>query len=447
MGRGLKALLLIVATIVLSTVVAVSRFSTTDSSDSVKTSAADPSQLSPGTDGPTKSGLLAAPRYEYPMVKVAEFAPLEKLGHVCYGITEPAPVSDTRDVSAPRSSPAVKQRPGLGALPGSVYDCLLTCFPSTSSSWGNDVLQWAKPCVNTEIGAISEIVLPEDLYIAISALTNDYPEVNQTCHESAHVAPKMAVVHHGRRLSDLISTVPVMACGFGFLHGVMDALPYDSPSVEIIVEVSNKCVQLVGGGPHLCAHGMGHAAWDVYENADDALKKGCAAFMKDGFIDCSSAIAMRRWERLGDNADIDKIAADAISFCATSWPVGSLPNGVDLRSGCWGGITPQLWYQFSYGGGIDSMSEPEVREFIGKVTDVCNSFPVSPAPDYPRLGGKVNYCDVLTGRYVAVAAESDLARGRTLCSYSTASVKLCNSELEMYIDVPVDKRGEVTTPL
>lgn len=385
-----------------------------------------------------------AVKYKYPEVKLGSFPELEKLGHTCMGMVERAPKPNEGNVSTFGQRPTRPVGPALTGVAREVYDCLLTCLPVTTRTWSDSEIGWAAPCVNTQLGQISLVVPPEELYPAMDAYSYDYPESADTCHESGHASPRITVIGQKRRIAELVDTIPREACGAGFLHGLMDAMPYDDPSPETIELLSKKCIEYTPKNPSSCAHGMGHAAWDVYKNQYDAVKYGCAYFMEAYFVDCASAIEMRRAEHSFPE-DLDQAIADVTTACS-KWPDETLPDGSSWVLGCWGGITNELWWRFARAGEIDDMTEAEIRDHVERSTEVCNLFPSVKSPYYPNMD-KVNYCDVLTGKWIAIAVRLDLERGRELCLYSKADVDLCLHELKNYIDTPQLERGQVTTPI
>ena len=384
---------------------------------------------------------LEARVYTYPKAIVQKFPELEKRGYVCYGITEPPPenLDDVVYWSAGAKRPADKLRPTLDSVAAATYDCLLTCLPDKSTSWSSPELVWATPCINTQLGQISRFVEPESFFPAMTAVMRDYPDLADTCHDGSHDAAKNSILVFKRDFATMLRLAPGadIACVGGFMHGVLDALGFVEIKPEDIVGIGEACTEAHPKEVTECAHAMGHAAWDVYQDTEKAVFVGCKAFLIKDFLDCTNGLVMRRFQRLGYTGhlnEIDAVIKDGLDLCANHWPAGKIDDGTDFRIGCWSGVAYQMWYGFAFARQLTELDEPDVKAFIAKVTSTCSKFPKVAAPEYPQYGSLVNYCDIETGRYLAEASVLDQKRGEQLCSYSKGDVDMCNRELAGYIE-------------
>jgi hypothetical protein len=393
---------------------------------------------------------LEARTYTYPKAVVKNFDELENRGYVCYGITDPPPanIEDTVYWSAGAKRPADRLRPTLDSLGAETYDCLLTCLPEKSTSWSSAELVWATPCINTQLGQVSRFVEPETFFPAMTALMRDYPDLADTCHDGSHDAAKNSILVFKRDFATMLRLAPGadIACVGGFMHGVLDALGFVEIKPEDIVGIGEACNEAHPKEVTECAHAMGHAAWDVYQDTEKAVFVGCKAFLIKDFLDCTNGLVMRRFQRLGYKGDLEEIDAvikDGVELCTNRWPTGKIDDGTDFRIGCWSGVAYQMWYGFAYARKLTELTEPDVKAFIEKVTSTCNKFPKVSAPEYPEYGGSVNYCDVETGRYLAEASILDQTRGEQLCSYSKGDIAMCKRELSEYIERTMSFRNWV----
>jgi hypothetical protein len=372
-------------------------------------------------------------RKEYPYNKVAvrEFPELFDRGFTCYGLTDPPADVNTDQVleSASAQSPPTLRRPELTSVSAAAYDCILTCLPP-AGTWSSTDLIWAENCINTNISQLPDVMTAEEYFKAAEVLLHDYPQIAEPCHVGAHAAGQFYGMNAEGRFVALLQVVPSRNsdCQYGFMHGVIDAVGYSTTSEPVFTNLARYCATLEDPISFDCAHAVGHAAWDAFKTAKEAVTVGCGEYSayQRMFDSCSSGIVMRRFERseLGaDPADVDELVSDGVDLCSKQWPKRLGSGTVNPVIECWRNIPYQMWFPISQAQKFSELSEAGLEEYIVKVTSACMSN--ASAVETQEGGASVNACDQRTGNYLERTAEFDEKRLGVLCGYGVGDKELC----------------------
>jgi hypothetical protein len=394
--------------------------------------AAGPSLAAPGTaavvepaGGDTDGVAVGEGDFSFAGVERASFPALEADGYRCLGR---GPVPDDfkafRQGSESYSQPGELERERLEGLSAEMYDCLKVCLPEDTSSWDGHAVTWAEPCVNHHLIELTRRYGSAQFFPVLAAVMRDHPELNDTCHEGGHAGGDLVITELGERYEDALGRIGRECLG-GVQHGILDALGATSPSVDDVVSVAKVCEQVGPAGPE-CAHGIGHAAWDAFEDFDLAAGSACGAMNLELLEQCGHGIVMRYYERNGlpeTLDDLDWLLDDLVELCATQWPDGNSPAGDPLKAGCWYGIGYAMWYPLfvtKY-----SAHEPaDLRDAVAQISATC-------ARLEPQGQAR---CDSESGRYLASISYWEKPVAEELCGYIAGDREQCRRDVGRHID-------------
>ena len=374
--------------------------------------------------------------YPYNKVAVKEFPELFDRGFTCYGLTDPpTEVTEAQVVaSAAAQSPATPRRPELTKVSAAVYDCILTCLP-TSATWSSVELTWAENCINTNLSQLPEVLTSEEYFKAAEVLLHDHPQISDPCYIGAHQAGMYYASKSGERYVALLMQVPSQQkdCLYGFMHGVLDVVGSTKASAPVFTNLARYCATLKEPTSLECAQALGRAAWDAYKTANDAVQVGCGEYgaTQQLFNACVSGIIVRRYERSDLSSDptaVNKLVSDGVNLCGTEWPKRLTTGTVDPVLECWRNIPHQMWFPISLAQRASELNEADLADYIAKVTSTCLAN--KSAVQTQSAGQLLNVCDERTGYYLSYTANSDEKRLGKLCAYSVGDQALCRQGLK-----------------
>lgn len=304
---------------------------------------------------------------------------------------------------------------------------LAECFPSRDISPTPEMLYEAKnECFDYLVvnhAATQED--PSDVFMALRGLSLARPDVFTLCHNASHkvgeIALRRVVASRGLdyEAMDRLLVTGAVACQGGLVHGVYDAIGYLGLDVEDFSPAVSACErhpQLTGQ----CADAVGHAAWDSFNNVEDALT--ACGFWKAPDLQqtCAEGIIMRIYQRLepedeyytgrvfGDAAD--DFLYNTADMCL-EWPSVSIPGLIadDPRTLCYESVPyllmkPLLALVETNGAQYEPVKE-EVKRLLAVMQDACG-----------RYGSGKTLCTQRIGSYLPGVTVYDEQATLELCA-------------------------------
>jgi hypothetical protein len=319
--------------------------------------------------------------------------------------------------------PDSAHRSALSAPEQELFDCMLNCLPADVSQWEGPPLSSSRGCFEARVPELSVKIGIIETFRAVGAILKTYPQLTFFCHEAGHRAG-MAAVKAGVSLEVSIPAVGDY-CVHGAVHGLLDGFALTDPSLEDFDRIANICQSLQGAAPGGCTDGMGHAAWDAYE--DFAMTTKACGTIEDLELrySCDEGVLMRRYERVGgmkgtSTAEYKEFAALLRQDCK-DWesvsPRIEEPGGPG--AGCWAGSQYMLWEPLVF----LSRSYPEERwrgvenftELIDEMLATCASF----GPTGEEL------CRLRDGYHVATVTDYRSEEFGPLCAMLRDRIEAC----------------------
>lgn len=218
-----------------------------------------------------------------------------------------------------------------------------------------DVKQWSeriKSCEPAEATVIAygQLEVEQCLYLvyvdagkklqwqalgtALRELISEQPLLGNPCHVPAHRAGKYYFQAAGSSIRRALSLYDQNTCESGLMHGIIEAWADTNPSDDEAAELVIACEAYAATEPaQYCAHGVGHAAYNVKQDPIEAAR-WCALLSKENLrSECGHGVLMNTYlpsVKTRPHRDPAN-AVNELSQLCRNWPSTEL-NG--MREGC-----------------------------------------------------------------------------------------------------------------
>jgi hypothetical protein len=334
----------------------------------------------------------------------------------------------TNQGSSSRSATPISVEPVSGTAAAlstagakAAFAALRSCYPDDTAEL-DDVWEQSA-CFEQRAVELAESSEPADLFNAAAAVVMERPDVFIACHDSGHKAadvllrrfwdPTSAPEAQRAALARVFTDVNA-TCENGFVHGLFDTLGYLDAPIDSF-EVAMQACQSAGISD--CADGMGHAAWEVTGNLDEAVEVCSMLESNEQRVVCDGGIIMRMYQHLerDDPWYLGSVTVPGFSVSdwtttvaaiCDDWPATQVREA-GPKQGCWAGVSYLLFkpvYSLVAVNGFDG-AQAEIRDAIALAGQACQSF------DEP--GATV--CFDSWDQYITFAANFDAGNVGRLC--------------------------------
>lgn len=168
------------------------------------------------------------------------------------------------------------------------YAVIMAC--PESQNGGKDI-----QCLKDRWRAAVEAGHDQAFLEGLAQAEKEVPYFFRNCHDAAHEVGRYAVDSTGDMTVwlDRAKHYPE-ACGFGFVHGVIDAFALSNPSQDLVKVFVQGCLAL-GPARNDCADGIGHGFWQAYRDTSVSVA-ACETFEEAGMIaSCIAGVGMEQF--------------------------------------------------------------------------------------------------------------------------------------------------------